>query len=717
MYQIEKETGDIVINGWENGIAPSPHKGIGNMRGVNIATEPGEVMCSYGRVQQSQTAITSGTLSFQDSSHLNVSVSTPSGATLKGGQWITVTNSSHTGELPNATYYVISSESGFTVIKVANPVSTFTYSQTAITGFTAGLTANFITAVNMGQPVQACTEVYFDGFNYQYRNFMLDTNGLMWVQDSGVTTPGVSWFLPYSNSLAPNANAGGIAYLNGWVHILIENVIYVQQTVRLGYRQGGVVGFDIMDAGILNTQLGSPNSHFTITTQSTNSIIFCDGPFVGSIQSTSNSHSATTAPIFSTGSYTFSGTTVTITNIIGGSIPLVNSTITFNCSPGGTIATGVNGSTTYFVKSVTAGTSSVTMTISSSIGGSAISFSGGSGTQYYNTYNPSIVSDFGDTFVFNSAALVLPYGTVTKSLCELGQGQIVVGSQSNYIYFWDGVSTTATSAVPLPESNVVNMINVDNNAIMFAGNKGNIYITNGSTASSVISVPDYTSGLVEPYFVWGGAAFIRGRVYFSIQDQTATHTGQCGGIWSFVPTQAAFLQQDTGASLRMENQSSYGTFNGRATVILPAYFQNVQGVQYWSGWVSTYNATSSGIDFSDTAPNSNQPAIIDTDIIPTGQILGRQKKTLSNIEFKLAAPLINGESVAIGYRTNLTDAFTISGMTVNYDNGASIGALSGYITSLPFQATQWLQLQATLTSTTNAGMSFVRLTEIRIRTT
>ena len=56
-YRTEKtEQGiDIVIDGWQNGIAPSPHKGIANMQAVNISSEPDEVMVSYSRTQQTQT--------------------------------------------------------------------------------------------------------------------------------------------------------------------------------------------------------------------------------------------------------------------------------------------------------------------------------------------------------------------------------------------------------------------------------------------------------------------------------------------------------------------------------------------------------------------------------------------------------------------------------------------------------------------------------------
>ena len=81
---------DLVYDGMEAGIAPSPHKGTANIQNANISTEQGEVLASFGRTAQQQVAISNGTL-------------TPDGATLfdapanlKAGQWISVSASTVT---------------------------------------------------------------------------------------------------------------------------------------------------------------------------------------------------------------------------------------------------------------------------------------------------------------------------------------------------------------------------------------------------------------------------------------------------------------------------------------------------------------------------------------------------------------------------------------------------------------------------------------------
>jgi hypothetical protein len=47
-YRYEKSTGDIVIDSYENGISPSPHKGLANLQNVNISTETGEATNATG---------------------------------------------------------------------------------------------------------------------------------------------------------------------------------------------------------------------------------------------------------------------------------------------------------------------------------------------------------------------------------------------------------------------------------------------------------------------------------------------------------------------------------------------------------------------------------------------------------------------------------------------------------------------------------------------
>jgi len=440
--------------------------------------------------------------------------------------------------------------------------------------------------------------------------------------------------------------------------------------------------------------------------------------FVGSIFP--NTSLLTGAPnIQSYASYTAptggDNTIGTISVLINGSLPTASTTsiripAVFFPLAGKANPTALTAGTIYYITYSTG--ASTFQVFAASTGGAALDIvTGATGSSFYfNTFYPTSAGGEA-TITFTPQRLILPAFETSQCMAELGNN-IIIGTQSNVLYPWNQIDVTPSDLIPLPENNVVNLLTVNNTVYIFGGSKGNIYVTNGSIASPALSVPDYTAGIAgtpssyfEPYFSWGGVMYVRGRVYFSILDQTATKTGNCGGVWSFAPTQSQFIQQDVGISLRLENQNSYGTYNGYATVLLPSQNQSVISPQYWSGWQSAISSPTYGIDFTDTKTSSS--AIIETDLIPIGSMLN--KKTQRQIEYKLSAPLVSGDSVNISWRQNGTGAYTACPTVIT--EGAT--SLSGYFTA-NFQGSQWLQLKITLTPITG-NSSMVRLKSIRIR--
>lgn len=341
---------------------------------------------------------------------------------------------------------------------------------------------------------------------------------------------------------------------------------------------------------------------------------------------------------------------------------------------------------------------------------------GASGNQYFNTFYP-VGADAGiyganTLMTWTPQRLNLPYGEVSKCITEIGN-TVMIGGISNVVYPWNQTDVTPTSLIFLPEADVQTMITVNQVAYIFAGYKGNIYITDGSVASLVEKVPDYCAGLagtatsyIEPKFLWGDAMYLRGRVYFSVQDQTSTKDGNCGGVWSFYPTQNLPIDHDVGLALRLENLNTYGTYNGAASVLLSSEDQNAIAPQYWAGWYSSITSPSYGIDFTQTFPTA--AATVETDIVPVGTVL--QKKTFSQIEYKLAAPLAAGETVRLYWRRNANEAYTDLGAS----QVESTTSLSGYVNP-NLQGMQWAQFKAVLTPLFSSSTSFVRLVELRIR--
>jgi len=712
-YLIEKDTGDLVISGWEKGIAPSPHQGIGNMQGVNIDTETGEVMCSFARVQQSQPGDTATPHTFNalDTSHLET------GFTLTQGVWITISASTISG-LAAGDYYVAASNGTPTIAATSVQLSTY-YGSAILTGFGATGTATFTLKRAMGLPIASATELFKNGNTQYARYYILDSSGLIWVFDTyqNAVNPMYKWFLPDTTLGSPAPNASGIAVLNGWLLLFSGNTIWGKSTVNLG--AGGWTSAWIM----MSPQI-SPVKHFAFVGHQ-GKAYYTDGNFIGSIfPNTSLLTGGANIQSFAQYSSPTAGdnTKGTIYNLISGSLPTLTPAATrvpavffpggFNTAMAGTNPTALTQGTVYYIEySLGVGTGTFQV-FAALTGGSALDITtGASGSLYFNTFYPTSAS--GKTAItFTPQRLNLPTFETASSMAEVGNTVIIGTSSSSYLYPWNQVDVLPSDLIPLPEVGVVTMITVNNMAYVFAGNKGNIYVTNGSTASRALTVPDYTAGIegtpssyIEPYFTWGGAAYIRGRIYFSILDQTPNKAGNCGGIWSFLPTENMYIAQNVGVSLCLENQSSYGTYNGYAPIIIASQTQNALGPQYFAAWESSISSPTYGIDFTGTTPQS---AIIETDAIPIGTLL--KKMTFQQIEYKLSSPADLTSSVALYYRVNLTDSYATCGTP----DQELANLISGMFPT-DFQGAQWVQYKIVLTPLTSPYSSFMRFKELRMR--
>ncbi len=716
-FHVERTTGDIVWDGFENGISTSPHKGIANIQNGNITTEPGEVLASYGRVKQNQSGdtTTAQSLTRIDASHFSTSTA------LTNGQWITISNSTISG-LTNGTSYYVQNSNGTTSGVSASSFqlnSIFTFTGSPLGGFGTG-TANFVFTKVLGQPIASAIEPYV-GTSQQFRYYILDAQGLVWVYDTGnVNSPStgtLGWFLPntdvtyFSGSSAPS----GIAILNGWILVFDSSTIRCKPTVNLG---SGFVNFT--NAGM--STLGGNIPHFAYVGRQ-GKCYYTDGNRLGSIFPNSSLTVTGLPNIQSYCGYSASTVNGTVSTLINGSLPTnglptgsggLRVPVVFFTDASGTQPTNLTAGTIFYIE-MNNGTAAF-QAFAASTGGAAIDMSSGAtGNQYFNTFFPTSAGGIA-SIVYTPQRLNLPSFETAQCMVEIGD-EIIIGTNGDTLYPWDQISPRFDAPISLPERNTTSLLNANNMAYAFVGNKGNVYITNGSVASLVIKIPDYCAGVpgtpssyIEPYFSWGGSAYIRGRIYCSILDQTATKAGNCGGIWSFTPTQNSYnIDQDVGIAVRLENQNSYGTYNGVAPIIIASQTQNAISPQYWTGWYSSISSPTYGIDFTATTPIGN--TVVELDIVETGTILGEQRQSFQNIEYKLSSPLVAGESIAINYRLNATSSWQSAGIV----NAESNTELAAYIDQLLFEKTQWIQLQLILTPLASTTSSFTRLTELRLR--
>lgn len=776
MYTYEKDTGDIVINGFEKGIAPSPYLGIGDMKCVNISTEPGEASVNYSRSQLNQQSIVGGSLTQLNSTHLLYTGTIP----LEVGTWINITSGGGTGL--SGVYFVFDQSgsqfqlstdytSGNLVSGISSGIATFssvdpftklvakavdlqtngsqttpgTYFLMDANGVilfynaiynaihTAGSPNNWMQLTPTGPSTGGATGMQvLDG--YIFRMYTSTATGLPIIDYASVASiinSTFTAFLPFGNLLSTNIHSA----LSGHDNTLYYcDGHYISSIAPAFSSIGGYWSYDGSDANLVLTitngtslavgqavqlsstgtfpsggQLG-PNTTYYVTSVSNLASIGSTGTAQTLTATGTISSSATSATLSAVWTYATQTFTVTFSDTEQRSVLFTNGSASITWSGG----LSNNVTSRLFL-----GGQTQQFSIAATQGGSAITPTGtftGILTLQSVYFNPGIAG----SYVWNQFALQLPDWEIAQCLAELGTN-LMIGGITNNLYPWDRSSTTATTTttssffypILLPETNIVQLVTVNNYLFIFCGSKGNVYISSGASASLAMTIPDYITGEIEPFYTWGDAMYVRGRVWFSVSAPN------CGGIWSFVPTlNQVALGSDVGMQLHLEHQSSYGTYNGYASVLLPNQNQAARGVQYWSGWfdgTSTYGLDGSSTTPYSTAPSGSPllgPVLIETDAVPTGTILGKQKQTFTGIEFKLATALVSGESVYINYRQDLAGAWATAG-NVDYDGGNSVGALSGVITTPQIQNTQWLQLQILLTST-NSTPSFTRLKEVRI---
>lgn len=321
------------------------------------------------------------------------------------------------------------------------------------------------------------------------------------------------------------------------------------------------------------------------------------------------------------------------------------------------------------------------------------------GRWYQKSPTVAFVPTTASTYVFDETQ-VLPFTDTAQCLAPLGN-TLLIGGKQNIIYPWDTFSSLPSYPILVAEKNIVKMVTINTNTYALVGSRGRIYVTNGSQAVLFKKIPDHLSGTVEPYFTWGALTSNKNQLYFSA---SATTNGggaitAYGGLWA--------IDIDTKA-LRLVNKLSYGTYAGYATCAISNLVTNPAGTGLYIAWdsgTSTY-----GIDITIGTPYTGSQAYVDSDLIPIGTFL--IPKQFEQVEYKLTAPMVSGESVSMYYRLNFTDSYTL--VFTKSTAGTFSGNSTESTTSLNFGQAQWIQIRTVINSTASSP-SYTRLKEMRIK--
>jgi hypothetical protein len=603
---------------------------------------------------------------------------------------ITVSNSG--GSLPsglatNTVYYVreIISATEFTV-------SAISAGGTELNITSSGSGTNTFSTINMGTPKYFASgdaaSPELASFFYLY--FLVDSNGRCWVYATTFLGGSFQWVYMHNKSNESVSETGnGLVVYKGclfWFSGTEINVINMTNLVigvpTLAYLTTRDSWVDEWKTDLSNEGLSNV-SHQAILAVNDDSVYFCNGKHVGSI--------LTAISIGDVPPYREDGEVFNIANThtIATGVTTDNSEIIttatdfFQETDVGAVIVGVGIPEGTYITSVTSATAA-TMSADATGTDTGVTFTITSG------------------YVYNDEALAIPSNDMTNCLAELGTN-LLVGGVNNCIYPWDRVSTGYGTVALCSENFIQRMVTVNTTTYIFCGYKGRMYQTNGSNVSDFWEAPEFTSNTTNPYILWTDAIFNRNQLYFGLQvfENDGDTINQYGGTWA--------INLATGAG-KLQNKMSYNTYAGYVSALwiyrgdAPTDRPQDDGYGLFMGW---NNGSVGGIDKGVSAPYTGGEAIVVSDMIPVGQYL--TKWTGNNLEFKLATPLVTGESVALAYRSAITDSFT----DVPITSGGAVGELSG-IAKVNFEKVQWLQVRATLTSTLT-NPSFVRLQEIRVR--
>ena len=600
-YSIDGATGDLVIAGFEKGIADSPYDGLVDLKNININSIPGEASLNFSTKMSSVAGITGSVVSASG----NV-LTVTNYTTLENNMAIYFTGGSlPPGITANQTYWI-----GNIGTPLANNFTIYSdFALSSVVTLSGTGTGSFFTYTPNAP-------TYFAYAITQNSYWCVDAIGQVWTSQRVTTTN--SYWVFSGNKVDPfsqgaNANGNGLCYYQasngtGYMFVFRNGGIDYTATATLSWNYG----WNPANASInnssnyLNTPVGTNNPHMALVGQD-NVLYYCDSNFLGSWFEKTNQN-------------------FTPTNIA--------------------------------------------------------------------TYTPA------------KQALEIPVIDNCNCLAELGIN-LLVGGQRNVIYPWDRTSTSFAYPILIAENFVQKMLTVNTNTFIFAGNRGRIFITNGTQAQLWMKIPDHISGTVEPYFQWGGVCSVKNQLYFSAQAFTNAGVALSGygGVWA--------VDLDTNA-IRLTNQLSYGTYLGYATALTPIFQQletttvsTPAGTGLYIGWNS--GASTYGIDSTISTPYTT--AIIVSDLIPTGTLY--RKMTPFQFEFKTAYPLAVGESVQILAGSSLADyannTFTPIGTTVGDNTGTVVSG--NFPTTI--QSQQWLIVKAILTYTSGTP-TYNRITQLRV---
>lgn len=277
-----QEGNEIVVDGFEKGIADNPFAGISDIRNANLISTPGECAVNF-----STTKITYGSFSGNITS-ANAGADT---VTYGGETGTPVTGMSVVfagGGLPAGisagTQSATADTNVYWVGSVNTGAKTFTVYSDAGTSSLVNITSDgsgTVASIDIASPTYS-TFARAAASNAIVYYFMIDANGRVW----GINQGNWSFYRFMGNITRANSAGNGIAWYAGYAPSATNGYIFVFRNALIDYMDVSTFAWTY-GWKTMNNVLGIAASHQAIVGQyNGGTVYFCDAAFVGSFYQT-----------------------------------------------------------------------------------------------------------------------------------------------------------------------------------------------------------------------------------------------------------------------------------------------------------------------------------------------------------------------------------------------------------------------------------------------
>lgn len=706
-YRIEKvdKKAEIVIDGWESGIAASPYSGIANIRNMNTSYYPGVAYTNYAR---KGVTITGGAFFYAGIHSVNVSNNTgwifAANGTLQMGNPIQKATS------PSGYNYILD-QFGQILKQSAPNSSTFSFLGGGTGRYAMGASGiaywnNYLVVFGSGV-IEFCGDGTGDASiissNWNKTNYGSALNTATFNVDTGTSTTNLVFF---------SLNKP-IFTVNDPVQFTTTGTLPAPLTLNTTYY---IISINpSTNVATISTTLGGSALVFTSNgtgthtiTDNTNPLPFGNSTnfiFNAQIGATSGTIISYTSPKGVAHGASW-GEASGIYAIVMPDGQKMQATLTY-----GSATIEFANPIIYLIQSSNYTVELIDLTVSfyrpyvSKVDGN-LYFCNGillgkidyiQGSENI-AFNPAIPAS---QYVVQNKVIQLPQlGDTIIDMVDLNTSLIIAGQKD--MYTWDYLSSGISAPSPVGEL-ISSIVVALNNIYITAGKKGNLYVSNGYSAQLLFKMPDFISGIIDPIWAWGGIMVHRSKLWFQALVQSPTGTNVLSGIFSLIVSPS--LLNEKSAGLVMEAQNSFGLTPASGSLQNGILIDNEQWStgpdSYYSAWSN--GSLIGGIDYNDTTPWTGTEPTIETDLIPLGSILNKQ--TLENISFKLDRPMTTGDQIQVYWRQSLTDSYTFIWTS-------ALNQLSDYHASTISQA-QWAQFKIVVTCASSSS-SFIPIRELRL---